>query len=188
METQLTPDFSDYLAAIKRRNFLLLAIGLPILAVAIALAVGLPSVYVSSSLIEFSRSTVPGEVQNQQPGALQQPAYADQQRLYADQYVANIRDAVLNANDLGAVAAQVKGLPLVPQDPQEAIAFIKLHAGMQPVRTKVLDPDTGREREIVPAFSVGFSSRDPRTAQAVATALTHEVLEASRQNMLKRVR
>jgi uncharacterized protein involved in exopolysaccharide biosynthesis len=52
----------------------------------------------------------------------------------------------------------------------------------------VLDPDTGREREIVPAFSVTFASRDPRTAQAGASALTREVVDASRQNMLKRVR
>ncbi|HEY2590696.1 MAG TPA: hypothetical protein VGI35_03810 [Steroidobacteraceae bacterium] len=188
MDNQLTPDFSDYLAAIKRRHFLLFGIGLPIIVIAVALAIGLPSVYISSSLIEFSRSTVPGEMQNPQAGAPQQAAYADQQRLYADQYVANIRDAVLNANDLGAVAAQVKGMPLVPQDPQEAIAFIKQHAGMQSVRTKVLDPDTGREREIVPAFSVAFSSRDPHTAQAIATALTRQVIDASRQNMLKRVR
>ena len=188
METQLTPDFSDYLGAIKRRYFLLLSIALPIIAIALALAIGLPSIYVSSSLIEFSRSTVPGEMQNSQPGGPQQPAYADQQRLYADQYVHNMSDAVLNSNDLGPVAAQVKGMPLIPQDQQEAIAFIKQHAGMQSVRTKVLDPDTGREREIVPAFSVSFASRNPRTAQAVAAALTRAVIDASRQNMLKRVR
>jgi len=65
--------------------------------------------------------------------------------------------------------------------------YIKQHAEMQSVRTKVLDPDSGREREIVPAFSVSFSSRDPKTAQAVAAALTRAVVEASRQNMLKRV-
>lgn len=187
METQLTPDFSDYLAAIKRRHFLLLSIALPIIAIAVALAVGLPSIYVSSSLIEFSRATVPGEVQNAQPGGLPQPAYADQQRLYADQYVANMKDAVLNANDLAPVAAQVKGMPLVPRNTDAAIGYIEQHAGMQSVRTKVLDPDTGREREIVPAFSVSFSSRNPRTAQAIAAALTRAVIEASRQNMLKRV-
>ncbi|MGH8220022.1 MAG: GumC family protein [Steroidobacteraceae bacterium] len=187
MDTQLTPDFSDYLAAIKRRRFLLSAVALPILAIAVALALGLPSIYVSSSLIEFSRATVSGEMQNPQQGGMPAPAYADQQRLYADQYVANMRDAVLNANDLGPVLAQVKGLPLVPQEPDAAIGFIKQNAGMQTVRTKVLDPDTGREREIVPAFSVSFSSRNPHTAQVLAAALTKAVIEASRQNMLKRV-
>ncbi len=189
METQFTPDFSDYLAAVKRRHFLLLAVALPIITVAVALAVGLPSIYVSSSLIEFSRATVPGELQTAQGAAgLPTPAYADQQRNYADQYVANIRDAVLNANDLGPVAAQLRGLPTMPSDPAEIIAAIKQHASMQTVRVKVLDPDSGREREIVPAFSVSFSSRNPRTAAAAATALTHAVIAQSRQNMLSRAR
>jgi len=187
METQLTPDISDYLAAIKRRHFLLLSIALPIIAISLALALGLPSIFVSSSLIEFSRATVSGEVQNGQQGELPEPAYADQQRLYADQYVANMRDAVLNANTLAPVAAQVKGMPLVPHDTDAAISFIEKHAAMQSVRTKVLDPDTGREREIVPAFSVSFASRNPRTAQAIAAALTRAVIDTSRQNMLKRV-
>src|SRR5579884_968206 len=170
METQFTPDFSDYLAAIKRRHFLLLAIALPIIAVAVALAVGLPSIYVSSALIEFSRATVPGELQSGQNGGLPAPAYADQQRNYADQYVANMRDAVLNANDLRPVADQVRGLPTMPSDTADIIAAIEQHATLQSVRTKVLDPDSGHEREIVPAFSVSFASRSPRTAQAGAAA------------------
>lgn len=187
METQFTPDLSDYLAAIKRRHFLLLGIALPIIAIAAALAIGLPSIYVASSLIEFSRATVPGELQSSQ-SAMPLPAYADQQRNYADQYVSNMRDAVLTPADLGPVVGQVRGLPLIPSDKEDAIGYIKAHAGMATVRTKVLDPDSGREREIVPAFSVSFSSRNPRTAQAVAAALTQAVIEQSRQNLLARAR
>jgi uncharacterized protein involved in exopolysaccharide biosynthesis len=41
-DTASTPDFSDYVAAIKRRRGLLVAVGLPILAIAVALAIGLP--------------------------------------------------------------------------------------------------------------------------------------------------
>ncbi|MGH8258807.1 MAG: hypothetical protein ACREUG_03855, partial [Steroidobacteraceae bacterium] len=187
MEAQFTPDISDYVAAIKRRHFLILAIALPIVAIAIALAIGLPSTYVSSSLIEFSRATVPDAMQSGK-AVMEQPAYADQQRLYADQYVANMRQAVLNANDLGPVAAQVRGLPTIPSNPGAAIAAIREHASMQSVRTKVLDPDSGRERVIVTAFSVAFSSRNPRTAQAVAAALTNAVIDASRHSMLVRAR
>jgi uncharacterized protein involved in exopolysaccharide biosynthesis len=186
VETQFTPDFSDYLAAIKRRHFLLLAVALPIVAIAVALAIGLPSVYVSSAMIEFSRATVPGELQNTRSPP--ERSYADMQRNYADQYVSNMRDAVLNSHDLGPVAAKVRGLPTIPDDTEEAIAAIKLHAAMQTVRTKVLDSDTGREREIVPAFSVSFASRNPETAQKVAAALTQAVIEASRHSMLTRAR
>jgi polysaccharide biosynthesis transport protein len=184
MDTQFTPDFSDYLAAIKRRHFLLLAIALPIVAIGAALAIGLPSVYVSNSLIEFARATVSGELQNERPDR----TYADQQRTFADQYVANIRDSVLTASNLEPVYEKVKGLPEIPSDKADALAAIREHTTIQSVRTKVLDPDTGREREIVPAFSVAYASRDPRTAQAVASALTEAVIDASRQNMLVRAR
>ena len=43
MEAQHTPAFSDYVAALKRRRTLLLGLGLPILVVALLLAVALPS-------------------------------------------------------------------------------------------------------------------------------------------------
>ncbi len=61
-DTQLTPDFSDYVAAIKRRRVLLVSVALPIVAIAIALAVGLPDIFVSSGLITFSDATISGQL------------------------------------------------------------------------------------------------------------------------------
>jgi len=43
-DTLSTPDFSDYVAAVKRRRVLLATVGLPILAIALALAIGLPDI------------------------------------------------------------------------------------------------------------------------------------------------
>ncbi len=184
METQLAPDLSDYLAAVKRRNFLLLAIALPIVVVSIALAVGLPSVYISSSLIQFSQATISGEL----PSTRDVPAraYMDEQRNYADQYVANLRDAALGAQSLAPVVAKVRGLPTIPSDPDDAEQAIRTHAAIQSVRSAVLDPDTGREHEIVPAFMVSFSSRNPQTARDVAVQLTGAVIQASRRSLLVR--
>ncbi len=184
METQFAPDFSDYLAAIKRRHFLLLCVALPIIAIAVALAVGLPNVYVSGALIQFSQATISGEL----PSSHDVPdrTYMDEQRNYADQYVANIRDAVLNSQSLAPVVAKVRGLPTIPSDPDEAEHAIKAHAVIQSVRSEVLDPDSGREREIVPAFMVSFKSHSPQTAHDVAVQLTNAVILASRRSLLVR--
>ncbi|MGH8228818.1 MAG: GumC family protein [Steroidobacteraceae bacterium] len=182
METQLTPDISDYLAAVKRRHFLLLVIALPIIAIAVALAIGLPSEYVSTALVQFSQATISGELPSEQ--AMRTPAYMDEQRTYADQYVANLRDSVLNARALAPVIAQARGLPTVPSDPDAAEQFIAGHTAIKSVRTAVLDPDTGRNQEIISAFSVSFESRNPHTAHAVAKALTAAVIKASRRTML----
>lgn len=184
METQFAPDFSDYLAAIKRRHFLLLSVALPIIAITLALAGGLPSVYVSSALIQFSQATISGELPNTRD--VPQRAYMDDQRNYADQYVANLRDAVLNSQSLAPVVAKVRGLPTIPSEPQEAEEAVKQHTTIQSVRSAVLDPDTGREREIVPAFMVSFRSRNPQTAHDVAVQLTSAVIHASRRSLLVR--
>ncbi len=184
METQFAPDFSDYLAAIKRRHFLLLCVALPIVAIALALAAGLPNVYVSGALIQFSQATISGEL----PSAQNAPdrTYMDEQRNYADQYVANIRDAVLNSQSLAPVVAKVRGLPTIPSDPDDAEHAIRAHAVIQSVRSEVLDPDSGREREIVPAFMVSFKSHSPQTAHDVAVQLTNAVIQASRRSLLVR--
>src|SRR6185437_16816677 len=52
--SSITPEFSDYLAALKRRRMLLLVVALPILACALALAIGMPDIFVSTGLITFS--------------------------------------------------------------------------------------------------------------------------------------
>ena len=90
-------DLSDYLAAIKRRRMLLASIALPIIAVAAALAVGLPNIYVSTGLFSFADATVPGEM----------PANAntnDIQRLqeqYRDAYVDSLSSGVMSGESSG---------------------------------------------------------------------------------------
>jgi polysaccharide biosynthesis transport protein len=80
----------------------------------------------------------------------------------------------------------VKGLPLAEVDPKEAVQKIKDHTTVQTVRVQVLDPETGREREVVSAFTVAFESRDPQVAHQGAKWLTDMVLQVSRQNLQER--
>lgn len=180
-ETQSTPDFSDYVAAIKRRRVLLASVALPIFAIAVALAVGLPDIYVSTGLITFSDATVSGEL----------PTDKDRQKReksYMDQYVNSLSESVMSPTTL---AKLVKDIPaVVPPDGTvgDALEEVGRRTRVETVKMPVLDPDSSREREIISAFTVQYGSRDPVMAQKVSTWLTDAYLKASRANLLVRAK
>jgi uncharacterized protein involved in exopolysaccharide biosynthesis len=176
MESQATTDVSDYIAALKRRRMLLIYIVLPIAALALALAVGLPDKYVSKSLIEFSQAEISGELPSRR-----------QEKSYADQYVSSLTDAVLAEDNLKVRLSQT-GVPEVLKQGDQAEIIERIIDGtdVQTVRVPVLDPDSGREREIISAFTVGFQSSDPKTSYDVAAWLTNAFLTASRNILRER--
>jgi uncharacterized protein involved in exopolysaccharide biosynthesis len=175
-----TPEFSDYLAAIKRRRLLLFGIALPILAIAVALAVGLPDIFVATGLVSFKDATVSGDVPND-------PARVRREKAYMDEYVNSLSNAVLSAPTIERLLNQMPELARDQERP-DAISHVISSARVETVRVPVLDPDSGREREIISAFTVQYGSRDPQQAQKVATWLTDAFLQASRQNLLVRAK
>ncbi len=179
MESQITADFSDYIAALKRRRMLLVFIGLPIAFLGLALAVGLPDQYVSQSLIEFAQAEISGELPN--------PQRPRQEKAYYDQYVSSLSDTVLNEQNLLVRLRQPDApKPEAGVDPGDFAESIIDNAAVQTVRVPVLDPESGREREIISAFTVGFQSHNPQTAHTVAKWLTQSFLEESRNGMKER--
>ena len=178
MESQPTTDVSDYIAALKRRRRMLAYIVLPIAALAIGLAVGLPDRFSSQALFTFSQAEVSGEL----------PTRGRQEKEYADQYVSSLRDMVL-APDRLAAALKKSDAPkelLKGADLEDTIDRITSDTNVKTVRVPVLDPDSGREREIVSAFTVGFTSHDPESAHHIAKWLTTAVLQASRDMLAER--
>jgi uncharacterized protein involved in exopolysaccharide biosynthesis len=180
-ETLNTPDFSDYIAAIKRRRVLLVSIGLPILAIATALAIGLPDVYVSTGLITFSDATVSGQLPTDKERA-------SREKSYMDQYVASLSESVMSARSLTKL---VKDVPeAVPADGtlEDAMKDINRKTRVETVKMPVLDPDSSREREIISAFTVQYGSRNPEIAQKVSAWLTNQFMAVSRGNLLVRAK
>ena len=180
-ETLTTPDFSDYVAAIKRRRVLLATVGLPILAIALALAIGLPDIYVSTGLITFRDATVSGELPTDKERA-------SREKSYMDQYVRSLSESVLSPPNLVKMLKEVPGI--VPGDKtlEDQLKEVGRKTRVETVKVPVLDPDSSREREIISAFTVEYGSRDPDTALKASTWLTNAFLSASRANLLVRAK
>src|SRR3954462_13073065 len=93
MDTQASPEFSDYIHAIGRRKGLLFAIAIPVAILAILLAATLPDVYTASGLVEIDSSSGNGN----QPLS---DAVSNGESDYADQYVQNLKGMVLTDSNL----------------------------------------------------------------------------------------
>jgi polysaccharide biosynthesis transport protein len=180
-ETPSAPDFSDYVAAIKRRRVLLASIALPILAIALALAMGLPDIYVSTGLITFSDATVSGELPTDKERA-------SREKSYMDQYVASLSESVMSPPNLTKLVKLMPELVSADGTVEDALKEINRKTRVETVKMPVLDPDSSREREIISAFTVEYGSRDPEKARKIATWLTNQFLAVSRANLLVRAK
>ncbi|HTX06118.1 MAG TPA: GNVR domain-containing protein [Steroidobacteraceae bacterium] len=183
-EENTTPDLSDYVAAIKRRRMLLASIALPILAIAAALAIGLPSIYMSTGLFTFTDATVPGEM----PANPNADAIRRMQEQYRDAYVDSLSSGVLGGASIAELEQAVPGIVPPGTDPAEAADAIKKRIHVETVRTAVLDPNTGRNLDIISAFTVSYDSRNPVIAARAAQWLTNAFLMENRQGPLLRAK
>jgi polysaccharide biosynthesis transport protein len=167
----------DYLAAVKRRRKLIAVVAVPIVIITVVLAIGLPDVYVSSAIIEFDKAKVPTQI-------VAAPR-TDDEKSFADQYVASLAESVLRTRNLREM---LKDVPAAGHGKAErdAIETVKRSTNIQTIRVPVLDPESGREREVVSGFTVTFESRDAVTAVAGANWLTDAMLAASRTNLQER--
>jgi polysaccharide biosynthesis transport protein len=180
-DTLSSPDFSDYVAAIKRRRVLLTSVALPILAIAIALALGLPDIFVSTGLITFSDATVSGKLPTDKEQEVRQKSYMDQ-------YVASLSESVMSPTTLTKLLKDIPAVVPPGATLEDALQEVGHRARVETVKMPVLDPDSSREREIISAFTVQYGSRDPEMAHKVATWLTNAYLNASRANLLVRAK
>jgi polysaccharide biosynthesis transport protein len=170
METQASPEFSDYIHAIGRRKGLLFAIAIPIAVLAILLAATLPDIYTASALVEIDDSSA-------QPLS---EAASNGESDYADQYVQNLKGIVLTDNNLRKLQQTEDLYPGLADDETAMFARMRRDIDVQIVTTPILDPRTGREREVVDAFSVSFDHRVPEKAQKGAQWLVQSFLAEHR--------
>jgi len=175
-----TLELSDYLAAIKRRRLLLASIALPILAIALALAIGLPNIYISTGLFTFTDATVPGEM----PANANADAIQRLQEQYRDAYVDSLSSSVMSDASYKQLIQAVPDVVSPGTDMDTAVKRVSRRARVETVRTPVLDPNTGRNLDIISAFTVSYEDRRPDVAARAAGWLTNAFLMANRHGRL----
>jgi succinoglycan biosynthesis transport protein ExoP len=154
MDSDNNPEFAGYIHAIARRKALLFGIAIPIAVLAILLSIGLPDVYTSSALVEID-----------EPSSAQSLAETSGNNSYADQYVTNLKGIVLTDSNLRKMIKEHDLYPEMADDPGAMLNRAKRDISVNIVTTPILDPRTGREREVVDAFTLSFDHREPAKAQ-----------------------
>ena len=161
--TEANTGLSEYLSALERRRGLLFGIALPIVALSLLLAVALPDVYRSSALIEVDlEHTHKGDA-----AVVSAPGEPS----YVDQYVTSLKGVVLSDANLRPLLSRYELYPKLEGNEGQALRQLRRDIGVAIVTVPILDPSTGREREIVTAFTLSYDSRSPEKAQQVASWL-----------------
>jgi len=169
MDSDSNPEFSGYLHAIARRKALLFGVAIPIAVLAILLAIALPDMYTSSALVEIDEPTTA------------QLTETPSGESYADQYISNLKGIVLTDTNLRRMAQEHELYPDLADDPAAMMKRLKRDISVSIVTTPILDPRTGREREVVDAFTLSFDHRQPAKAQAGAQWLVGAFLAEHRR-------
>ncbi|HKS54273.1 MAG TPA: hypothetical protein VJS12_03250 [Steroidobacteraceae bacterium] len=176
-----TPGFGDYLGIVRKRKRLLLLVGLPIVALGGLAALILPDVYRSSSLIEIEGSQ---DTRQSAADTTLQDSIARQsdEPLYADQYVQSLSTAVLSGENLSKLLAKEQLYDDQKDDPKSALKRLGKDIKVDMVTVPIIDPESGREREVVTAFTVSYDNLDPQRSYAGAKWLTQAFLEGNRHD------
>jgi len=169
MDSEANPEFTGYLHAIARRKALLIGVAIPIAVLAILLSILLPDMYTSSALVEID-----------EPSSAQSLAETSGGESYADQYVQNLKGIVLTDGNLRKMAKEHNLYPGYDDDTAMLIR-LKRDISVNIVTTPILDPRTGREREVVDAFTLSYDNRSPEKAQKGATWLVDAFLAEHRR-------
>ena len=168
MDSDNNPEFSGYIHAIARRKALLFGVAIPIAVLAVLLSIGLPDIYTSSALVEIDEPSSASS------------AEASSGESYADQYVQNLKGIVLTDSNLRKLVREHNLYPDY-DDESAMLSRAKRDISVNIVTTPILDPRTGREREVVDAFTLSFDHREPVKAQKGAEWLVTAFLAEHRR-------
>jgi polysaccharide biosynthesis transport protein len=165
----------DYLGILRKRRKLLLMVGLPIIAIGVALAIALPDVYRSQGEIEIEGAqALKSNANSLAPDPDDTP--------YADQYVRSLSTVVLSDRNLAKLLNEHQLYDDQAEDPAGALDKLGNDIKVDIVTVPILDPNTGRERDVVTAFSVAYDNSRPKNAQVGAEWLVNSFLEENRHD------
>jgi uncharacterized protein involved in exopolysaccharide biosynthesis len=173
MEQESTPRLADYLVTLRRRARLAAMVGIPVALIGIILALVLPNVYSSTAVFQLREGNDAQAVRRDEN--------------YADQYVSALTLDVMQAPNRKALIAALNPYPDAKDDPAEASSQVMQAVSVNMVTEKILDPSSGRERDINTGFTVSYFHPDPEMAQKAASWIGAKFLETSRRDAAQRM-
>jgi uncharacterized protein involved in exopolysaccharide biosynthesis len=170
MATESTPSLAEYLAALRRRRPLMVSVALPIILVAVILALALPDLYRSSATF--------GLVTGRFAESLGDPVE------YVDQYVMSLAERVLDNTNLAGMLSEADPYPELGDDELAALEELRDNVTVEMTTQTILEPGGGRERTVNTGFIVSYDHRSPDKAQQVAAGLAEAFVKLSRAERL----
>lgn len=171
MEAEHSANIQDYFQVLKRRRKAALRVGLAVLLIAVAFAFGLPTLYQSTAVFELRADD---SLRNAGD--------------YADRYVSALNDAVLSSERRNAILSEIPLYPQYKDDPATAHGALVKGLNVRMVTEKILDPQSGRERDINTGFTVSFDHRDPALAKRAADWFSKAFVTVSRRDSANAVK
>jgi uncharacterized protein involved in exopolysaccharide biosynthesis len=173
METQHSASLGEYISVLRRRRRHMVAVALPIILVAVILAIALPDIYRSTASYLLVTDPVAGSEGNSGE--------------FADQYVMSLADRVVSGSNLGRIVEEVNPYPEFGDDQSSAVSELRDNVSVQMTTQTTLDA-SGRERSVNTGFAASYDHRVPEKAQQVASALARIFVEQSRTERLAAAR
>jgi uncharacterized protein involved in exopolysaccharide biosynthesis len=173
-----SPGLGEYFGILRKRRRVLLLVAGPIIVAGALFALLMPDVYRSSGLLEIDESDNAKGAQSQDLKSV--VARDSDEPQYADQYVQSLGTIVLSNKNLSRLLKEHKLYDDQDADPAAAVQQLHDDIRIDIVTTPILDPESGRERNVVTAFSVSYDNRDPERARDGAKWLVDAYLKQNR--------
>jgi polysaccharide biosynthesis transport protein len=168
MEPTKEPGVSAYFASFRRRSWLTVGVGLPILAATVVLVLALPDYYSSLAVFRFEASALQPVGNNPD---------ADRNN-YLDAYVSKLQDTVLGPASL----TRLRDALHLPATGDGDLETLNKQIRVTMTTERILDPESGRQKDTNSGFTVRYQSRSPQKAQQASQWLADEFIRQSRQN------
>jgi succinoglycan biosynthesis transport protein ExoP len=167
MEPTKEPGLGDYLASFRRRRWLVIGVGLPVLILALVLTVALPTYYGSNAVFRFETSTM-SELEGGRTD----------RNTYLDSYVTKLSENVLQGDSLAKMRDALK----LPASGAGDLATLKKAVHVDMTTERILDPESGRQKDLNSGFTLRYDSESPELARQGSQWLADQFLARSRQN------
>src|SRR5665213_1095651 len=167
MEHTKESGLSDYFASFRRRRWLMVGVALPIVAATAILTIVLPTYYASPAAFRFDSTATDS------PGG----APTDRNN-YLDAYISKLQDSVLDTASL----IKLRDLLHLPGDGDGALGTMQKNIHVDVTTERILDPDSGRQKDVNSGFTVRYDTRSPEKAQQASQWLADQFISQSRQN------